>query len=278
MGGQYTSYVAWPGDRVVTSVVATRAGELAPAGFWFPIVGRLPYKGFFDPARAEREAAALRAEGYDVCVSPVRAFSTLGWFADPLTAPLLALAPGRLVETLLHELVHASVFLPGDARLSEGFATFVGQEASVAFFARHEGAASAARRLAEVRDQRAIAARLEALRDALAALYAESPPARVSERRAALVARTRRELAALSLASADPEAVARNARTSDACLALAGTYAADLPRYDCALARQRGDLARFVADWRAASERGEAALAAQFSALSARSCRPAAAP
>ncbi len=279
VGGQYTSYVEWPGDRVVTSVVATRVGELTPAGFWFPIVGRLPYKGFFDPSRAEDEAARLRARGYDVCVSPIRAYSTLGWFADPLTSPLLAQSRGRLVETLLHELVHATVFAPGDARLSEGLATFVGQEASVLLLARREGPAVAARRRAEVHDARQVAARLEQLRDSLAELYAATPdPAQAQQRRAALVVSARRDLAALRLATLDAGSVSRGARTSDACLALAGTYAADLPRYTCALAAQRGDLARFVAEWRSAADAGAEALARLQQRNGARSCRTPASP
>src|SRR5262245_4853803 len=65
VGGQYTSYVAWPGDRVVTAVVATRPGEVEPSGFWFPIVRYVPYKGFFDPARAHGEADRLRGAGSD---------------------------------------------------------------------------------------------------------------------------------------------------------------------------------------------------------------------
>ena len=76
VGGQYTSFVAWPGDRIVTTVVATRPREVAPAGFWFPIIGELPYKGYFDPQRAAEEAARLRADGLDVCESGVRAYST----------------------------------------------------------------------------------------------------------------------------------------------------------------------------------------------------------
>ncbi len=58
--GNYTSYVPWPGDRVVTTVVATEPGSVEPAGFWFPLVGTLPYKGFFEPERAEAEAERLR--------------------------------------------------------------------------------------------------------------------------------------------------------------------------------------------------------------------------
>ena len=74
LGGQYTSYAAWPGDRVVTSVVTTRPGEIEAAPFRFPIVGRVPYKGFFDAARAEGEAERLRARGWDVCLVPVPAY------------------------------------------------------------------------------------------------------------------------------------------------------------------------------------------------------------
>lgn len=277
VGDQYTSYVSWPGDRVVTSVVATRPGELTPAGFWFPVMGRLPYKGFFDPRRAEDFAAGLRAQGYDVCVSPVRAYSTLGWFADPLTAPLLALSSGRLVETLLHELVHATLYLPEDARLSEGVATFVGQEASVAFFARREGPAAEARRRAEVRDSRRVAARLEELRDGLARLYARGAT-RASAGPATLIAAARRDLAALPLTTLDARAVSREARTSDACLALAGTYTADLPRYDCALRSLGGDLERFVAELQpAGGEPAGQALSALLARASAASCRPPAA-
>src|SRR5262245_59467267 len=135
VGGQYTTYVAWPGDRVVTAVVATRPGEVEAAGFWFPIVGTVPYKGFFDPARARAEADRLRGRGYDVCEVAVPAYSTLGWLDDPLTEPMLRGGPGRIVETIVHELVHATVFLPDAADWNEGVATFVGQEASVAWYA-----------------------------------------------------------------------------------------------------------------------------------------------
>jgi predicted aminopeptidase len=83
--GQYTSFVPWPGDRVITTVVATRPRELEPAGFSFLLVGRLPYKGFFEQKDAETEAAMLRADGFDTCVSPVTAYSTLGWLDDPVT-------------------------------------------------------------------------------------------------------------------------------------------------------------------------------------------------
>jgi predicted aminopeptidase len=248
--GQYTSYAEWAGDRVVTSVVATRPGEIEPAGFRFPIVGEVPYKGFFDAARAEAEAASLRAQGLDVCVVPVPAYSTLGWFDDPVTTPLLRLPPGRLAETLLHELVHATVFAESAARFNEGVATFVGQEAALRFFEARDGAggASAARERERVAESRRVADVLGRLRAAIAELYEEPPDPARAERRAELSELARAELAALPLRLADPARVARDAELGDACLALLGTYSADLPAYGRRLAALGGDLPGFLAE------------------------------
>ncbi len=251
---QYRTYAEWPGDRVVTTLVATRPHEVEPAGFWFPIVGRLPYKGYFDAARAEVEAARLRDEGLDVCVVPVAAFSTLGWFSDPVTTPLLRAGIGRFVETLLHELVHATVFVAGDAALSEGVATFIGQEGAVRFFADHVGPEAAASERRRVADERLIARELGALRERVLALYDTAAAADLGAARAALSDATRAALAALPLTSFDPAAVAAAARLNDACLALAATYHADLGAYAERLSALAGELPAFVADVRAAAQ------------------------
>ncbi len=252
---QYRTYAEWPGDRVVTTLVATRPREVEPAGFWFPIVGRLPYKGYFDTARAEAEAARLRAQGLDVCVVPVSAYSTLGWFADPVTTPLLRHGTGRFVETLLHELVHATVFVAGDAALSEGVATFVGQEGAIRFFADHAGPEAAAAERRRIADEREIAGALGVLRERVVTLYgAAGDPADVDAERSALSDATRTALAALPLTRFDPAAVAAAARLNDACLALAATYHADLAAYAAQLSALDGDLPAFVAAVRAAAE------------------------
>jgi predicted aminopeptidase len=250
LGGQYTSYAEWPGDRVVTSVVATRRGEIEPWPFRFPIVGEVPYKGFFDPARAEAEAAGLRARGLDVCVVPVPAYSTLGWFDDPVTTPLLRLAPGKLAETLFHELVHANVFAASAARFNEGVATFVGQEAALRFFAERAGpdGPEAARERARVAESRAVLDALGRLRVAVADLYAGPAGPDRDAARDALAAAARAELAALPLRLGDPARLARDAELGDACLALLGTYHADLPAYAARLAGLGGDLAAFLAE------------------------------
>jgi predicted aminopeptidase len=244
VGDRYTSYVEWPGDRIVTTVVATAPGEIEPTPFGFPIVGEVPYKGFFDPSRADAEAAKLRREGYDVCVVPVSAYSTLGWFDDPVTTPLLQGDPGELVETLLHELVHATVFTKSEARFNEGVATFVGQEATLRFFAA-EDAAALPREEQRIRESRALSDVLARLRESLAELY-ESPSYNALEREA-IAQRARAEIAALPLQRVDAARIGEEIDLGDACLALVGTYRDDLPGYGAELERQGGDLAAFLA-------------------------------
>jgi predicted aminopeptidase len=224
------------------------------AGFWFPIVGSVPYKGFFDPARAQAEAERLRARGLDVCEVPVPAYSTLGWLDDPLTEPMLRGEPGRVVETIVHELVHATVFLPDAADWNEGVATFVGQEASVAWRAA-AGPAEAQRERERVEDDRRLAAALLAFREEVADLYAREPAGPEREAaRAAAEERAREAIAALPLATRSAAELAAAVRLNDACVALVGTYSADLAHYAEALAAAGGDLRAFVERVRAAAK------------------------
>ncbi|MFO0687377.1 MAG: aminopeptidase [Myxococcota bacterium] len=266
VGDQYTSFVPWPGDRIVTTLVRTRPGSLDAVGWWYPFLGRLPYRGYFDQARAEREAKRLREEqGYDVCVSAVTAYSTLGWLDDPVTSPMLGRGAANLVETLLHELVHATVFIEGDSDFNEGVALFIGQEAAIRYFERIAGARPVAPAQASgaplalpggervrqwVEDRRRVEAKVLAFRDRLPRISAR-PDAALQREAAERVLRG--ELAALPLDVLEPGAVAAEARLSDACLALRGTYSRDLPRHEQLLARLGGDLPaliRHLVAWR----------------------------
>lgn len=256
VGEQYTSYAPWPGDRLVTAVVAARPGTLEPVPFWFPLVGRVPYKSFFTLDAAETEAARLRGRGLDVCLSPVLAYSTLGWFADPVSGPLLRVDRTDLVATVIHEIVHANVYVAGDADFSEGLATFIGEQGVLAFFdARGEpGAADARRARLRIGDEHSVRTAIRGLRDEIADLYASTPAGPERDvRRSVLEAATRARVAALALATIDAEGVAAGLRTNDACLALEGTYTRDLPRFEEALARHGGNLRDLVTDARAAA-------------------------
>jgi len=252
VGGQYTSFVDWPGDRVVTTLVATRPGEVDAEDFWFPLVGSVPYKGFFDEERARAEAEELRSQGRDVCLFAIPAYSTLGWLDDPLTAPMLREGREILIETILHELVHATVYVPDEPEFNEGVATFIGQEAAIRF---PEDSGQRELEQRRVQDDRAVARTLLALRERVSELYqgSEAGPQRDGAR-AVLESQTRTELAALDLASLDGQRLAERVRLNDACQALTGTYHGDLARYGERLEELDGDLRAFLEGVRRAAE------------------------
>jgi len=248
VGEQYTSFVAWPGDRIVTTIVATRPGEITPAGFYFPLLGRLPYKGYFDRERAAKEAAKLRSQGLDVCEFGVRAYSTLGWMNDPVTGPMLRREAGELLETILHELVHATVYVKDHVDFNESIARFIGEEASVAFYDRAGQTERARQRRLEIRDARRVDAEMIRFRDEVVELYeTQDTGAARDQARLDLGERARDRILALPLESIDPSRFAGSLRMNDACVALTGTYSSDLDRYRELLEQLGGDLAAFVA-------------------------------
>jgi len=256
--GQYTSYVDWPDDRIVTTLVRTRAGTLESVPWWFPVVGSLPYKGYFDREHAEAEAHSLEETGeYEVCVSGVSAYSTLGWLDDPVTRPMLLRGAASLVETVFHELVHATAFLPGDADFNEGVAQFIGQQAAVDFFATLEAESTesewptASRVRSAIEDRRRIAEATLRFRTHLEEFEGQDDR---EERRSEAERAAREKLAALPLSILDAERIAQSARLSDACLALRGTYLTDLPRHASVYAALDEDLPTMIERLRAIAE------------------------
>jgi len=246
--GQYTSFVEWPGDRVVTAVTATRPGTVTPAEFHFLLLGRLPYKGFFDRERADKESEALRADGLNVCEFGVSAYSTLGWMDDPITEPMLRQEPGQLVEVILHELVHATIYLKGHANFNESIASFIGEEASVLFYENSYQPERAHRRWLEIEDARRVDAALLRFRDEVSALYASQDDGTSrDEIRRDLEERARKRIRNLPLVTHDPNQLAAVLRMNDACLALTGTYAAELERYAALFSRLDGNLGALIA-------------------------------
>lgn len=134
VGRSYDGYAEISHDTLALNVVAAPEFELRWKTWWFPIVGDVPYKGFFDFEQAFAEAARLEADGFDVSVRPVSAFSTLGWFPDPIMSSTLGLDSLSLVETVIHEITHTTYFPTGQADFNESFANFVGYRGAIAFF------------------------------------------------------------------------------------------------------------------------------------------------
>lgn len=133
-GDSFTSFAQLTRDTLAINISAAPELGLYWKTWWFPIVGRVPYKGYFDFEEAFEEAEELRSEGFDVSVRPVSAFSTLGWLPDPILSTTLRLDSLSLVETVIHEITHTTFFPAGQANFNESFANFVGHHATIAFY------------------------------------------------------------------------------------------------------------------------------------------------
>ena len=135
----YTSYVQLDGPYVTYVVSAAPKNELTLHLWKYPLVGQMPYKGFFDPEGAASEAADLKSAGLDTYTRGVSAYSTLGWFRDPVLSSMLAYKDHDLVNTLIHETVHATVFIKSEADFNERLAVFIGNKGTELFYLKREG-------------------------------------------------------------------------------------------------------------------------------------------
>ena len=134
VGDSYTTYTRLDRDTLAMVLSAAEKDRLAARTWWFPVVGRVPYRGFFDLDDALEEQRKLEEEGFDTWLRPTSAFSTLGWFADPLMSTVLRQDEIGVVQTLLHEVSHAHLWVAGSVTFNESFATFVGDAGAAAFF------------------------------------------------------------------------------------------------------------------------------------------------
>src|SRR5688572_3615727 len=133
-GESFTTYSRLETDTLVLLLSAAYRDRLEAYRWWFPVVGRLPYKGYFDPEAALAARDDFRARGFDTYVRPAAAFSTLGWFNDPLLSTTVRGDTTWLVNTVIHELSHNTLFVAGNAEFSESFASFIGSRGAAAFF------------------------------------------------------------------------------------------------------------------------------------------------
>jgi predicted aminopeptidase len=126
----YTRYVELDRDYLAAVVSASAKDSFTPHEWWFPVAGRVPYKGFFNPEDAREEGQRLAEKGLDVWIRPVDAFSTLGWFRDPLYSYMKDYPVHALADLIIHELFHATVYIKGNAQFNEELAEFVGSRGS----------------------------------------------------------------------------------------------------------------------------------------------------
>ena len=125
-GDSFTTYSHLERDTLVLVVSGAYRDRLEAYTWWFPIVGRVPYKGFFDFGAAKDLARDLERRGYDSYVRPSAAFSTLGWFNDPLLSTTLRLDSIDLANTVIHEVTHNTFYKAGPGRLQRVVRKFRG--------------------------------------------------------------------------------------------------------------------------------------------------------
>lgn len=121
----YSDYTQLSGEYALYNLIAAPEFSLSPKRWCYPIAGCASYRGYFDKSDAVRQEGRLRAQGYDVYLGPVPAYSTLGWFDDPVLSSFVNWKPDRLASLLFHELAHRRVYISGDTRFNESFATAV---------------------------------------------------------------------------------------------------------------------------------------------------------
>jgi predicted aminopeptidase len=139
----YTRYVELDRSYIAAVVSAAAQDSFTRYEWWFPVVGKVPYKGFFNVEDARKERDKLLKKGLDVWVRQVDAFSTLGWFKDPLYSYMRDYSDYQLANLLIHELLHATVYLKGQSQFDEELAEFVGTEGARLYIEKKYGGDSA---------------------------------------------------------------------------------------------------------------------------------------
>ncbi len=167
----YSTYAATGRDAVTWNVVAVPEFAMQARTWCFPVAGCVSYRGYFDKSNAESYAASLAEEGFDVTVGGASAYSTLGWFDDPVLDTMLRGGDVRYVSTLFHELAHQVLYIKDDSSFNEAFATFVEQEGfRIWLRSREEGNRIEAYE-ASLQRSEDFSELLKATRDELVALY-----------------------------------------------------------------------------------------------------------
>jgi predicted aminopeptidase len=172
--GHYLNYADLGRRFAVWNVYAAPEFSLEAKAWWYPVVGNLKYRGYFEEAAARRYGTNLASHGMDVFVGGVEAYSTLGWFHDPVLNTFVFNQQADLAETLFHELAHQRVFVSGDTDFNEAFATAVGEEGVRRWMRAQSNAVAFAAYEAETRRKEQVIRLLADTRERLRRIYGES--------------------------------------------------------------------------------------------------------
>lgn len=129
----YTKMYDQKGKDILWVVTAAEPFELKAYEWEFPFLGKVSYKGFFNYKKGQQLEQQLKNKGYDARLTPVNAWSTLGWFNDPILSSMLQRSEGRLAELIIHELTHGTLYVKDSVSFNENLASFIGQRGAELF-------------------------------------------------------------------------------------------------------------------------------------------------
>ena len=238
-------------DRTIWNLSACKPLSLRPRTWTFPVVGRVPYLGFFRRSDAEGWRDRLEEDGYETYLRTAGAYSTLGWFRDPILMPMLKWSNHRLAETVLHELAHATLWIRGSVKFNESFANFFGDEAAMRYMTARHGPESvqvrSAKRLDE--DLARWRALLRTLYQELETLYQDtalSDPDKLTAKQALFDSMGGRVAAASMHDPARFQRVVERGPWNNARMMQYRTYNHNRDRFQTLLDQSDGDLLRFI--------------------------------
>ncbi len=235
--GSYTSYADLGRPFVVWNVFAAPQFSVEPRRECFPFTGCVPYTGFFSESAARADAVRLKRQDLDVYVGGVLAYSTLGWFNDPLLSTFIRYPDAQVARLVFHELAHQVAYAKGDTTFNESFAVVVEEEGVRRWLESDGRTAELAAFEAGQARKRAFAAAVKETRERLAAAYASDlSPEEMRSRKRAAFDRLRAEF---------PRAVP--AEPNNAFLASVALYTEMVPGFERLLAECGGDLPKFYA-------------------------------
>ncbi|SCZ65276.1 aminopeptidase [Thiohalomonas denitrificans] len=249
--GSYTQYADIGRPYAVWNVIATPEFSVYPLRSCYLVAGCVSYRGYFDPDDARANARELRELGFDVMVSGSQAYSTLGWFDDPLLNTFINQPGAQLVNIIVHELAHQRLYIKGDSAFNEAFATAVAREGVRRWF-EHQGVPEAYQDYIEAQERRSdFHQLLVGTRKTLKELYRRDLPETVMRSEKAGV------FAALQEQYVDFKQrwdgykgfdAFMQRKLDNAQLALFATYREHVPAFEALIARHNGDMAAFYQD------------------------------
>ncbi len=245
----YTTYSDVGRDTLLLVLTVSPKTCLCPVTWKYPIAGRIPYKGFFDFAAARKVAANYAAQGNDVSLRPSPAFSTLGWFNDPLLSTAVTTDSVEMASLVFHELAHNTLWVPDATDFNESFAEWVGYRTAERYFLARGDTALAIRAADRLHDEEVLGGYYARLLGKLDSLYGLHLPAAQNDSGRTAVARWSRDTLAGPLSR-----VLRTVRINpnverpinNAALMGVRLYRTELPLFDRWNATRRGDLATAI--------------------------------